>query len=245
MNTWILPLLVSVVSFQCTAISQQQNIDCNEHADSPTKVFVFVGELLDLNKIAGEKGVNQARFVATYRIIERICGKYDGDTIRFDIIQTDYDTSFAKIKNQLLMLTKDTTEHKDYVLWGGLCYDVFKTKNNRWAVPFMEKNNVVTIGQKELKLHKIEFAKDSFYDTKGMTKEEVGIVFYEPYYHIEENRVFPVMGSTIEEVFRYEQEGTLASAGAYERPEDPDLPNIKEIEMVEIRKKTLIQLKRF
>ncbi|MFT3703500.1 MAG: hypothetical protein QM802_14085 [Agriterribacter sp.] len=233
MKTQILIVLFSLVFFHFTAISQPHTNDCNEYPGSSTKVFVFVGELLDFKKITAEERVNEARFLAIYRIIERVCGNYSGDTIRFNIIDADYDTSFARIKNQLLMLTKDTTEYNNYRLWGGLCFDVFKTKNNRWAVPFMEKNNVITIGQKALNPRKMGFAKDAFYDTKGMTKEEVGTIFYEPYYRIEGNKVFPVLGNSIEEVFRYEREGTLASAGAYERPTDPDF-QIKEVEMAEI-----------
>jgi hypothetical protein len=75
MKTRILIVLISLVSFHSTAISQQQTNDCNELPESSTKVFVFIGELLELTKIAGEKDVNQERFLAAYRIIERVMWK--------------------------------------------------------------------------------------------------------------------------------------------------------------------------
>ena len=193
MKARVLIVLIYLVCFHFTGICQQQTNDCNVQPGSPIKVFVFIGELLAVKKIPGEDRVNQARFLATYRIMERICGSYTGDTVRFNVIQIDYDTSFTKIRNQLLMLTKDTTEDNDYELWGDLCFDVFKTKNNQWAVPSMTKNETVTFGQKELTPRKMRFAKESFYDTKGMTKEEVGIVYYEPYYRIEKDRAVPVL----------------------------------------------------
>lgn len=235
MKARVLIVLIYLVCFYFTGICQQQTNDCNEQPGSPTKVFVFIGELLDVKKIPGEDRVNQARFLATYRITERICGSYTGDTIRFNVIQTDYDTSFAKIRNQLLMLTKDTTEDNDYKLWGDLCFDVFKTKNNQWAVPSMAKNETIALGQKELKPRKMRFAKESYYDTKGMTKEEVNIFYYEPYYRIEKDKAVPVLGNTVQEIFEYEKGGTLLNAGAYARPLFPDLPEIKEVEMAEIK----------
>jgi hypothetical protein len=227
-------VLFSLVFLHFAGVCQQQTNDCNEQPGSPTKVFVFVGELLNLKQVPAEDDFNETRFVATYRIIEKVCGSFPRDTIRFHVIQMNYDTSFAKIRNQLLMLIKDTADN-DYKLWGDLSFDVFKTTNNQWAVPYMEKNETVTIGQKALKERKMRFAKDAFYDTKGMTKEEVGIVYYEPYYRIEKDRVVPLMGNTIEEVFRYEKEGTLASAGAYERPADRHPITIREVEMADIK----------
>lgn len=234
MKTHILVLLISLVSFYSFGVCQNQIDNCNEKTGSPQKLFAFIGRLLDLKKVPAENHANQARFSATYRIMERVCGNYSGDTIRFDVIQTDYDTSFAKISNQFLMLTKDTAEYENFVLWGDLCFDVFKTVKNQWAVPYMLKNDRYYARARPLKPKKTRYFKNAFYNIRGMTREEIDITYPEKFYKIKNDKAIPLLGNSIDEIFQNEKEGTLADANMYDHlpVDDPDRNIVvKEVEM--------------
>jgi hypothetical protein len=215
----ILALFISLVSIESSGISQNQESDCNENAGSPQKLFVFVGELLQAKTVSARELHNEARFSATYRIVDRICGNYPGDTISFDVIQVSYDSAFKKNKYQLLMLTKDTAQNENYVLWADLYFDVFKTVDKQWAGCYMSKNEVIYEDQKALKPKKIKFLKDAFYDTRGMTREEIDIIYPEPFYKIKKDKAIPLLGNSIAEIFQHQKEGTLASAHIYDIPE--------------------------
>lgn len=234
MKTHILALLISLVLFHSFGVCQNQIDDCNEKEGSPQKLFVFIGELLHAKDVSGEKRVNEVRFSATYRIVDRICGSYKGDTISFDVIQFRYDSSFMKNKYQLLMLTKDTGQNEDFKLWGYLRFDVFKTAKNQWAVPYMLKNDRDYAGLKPLKPKKTSFFEDAFYDIRGMTREEIDVTYPEEFYKIKKDKAIPLLGSSIDEIFQHEKEGTLANANMYDHlpMDDPDRNIVvKEVEM--------------
>jgi hypothetical protein len=219
MKARILALFIILLSFQSFGICQNQGNECNERPRSPQKLFVFIGELLHARTISARENYNEARFSATYRIIDRFCGNYSGDTISFDVIQVIYDSSFKKNKYQLLMLIKDTANNEDYVLWADLYFNVFTTVNKQWAGSYMSKNDIKYEGQKALKPKKIKFSKEAIYETQGMTKEEIDIKYPEPFFKIKKNRAFPLLGNSIDEIFQHQKQGTLANAGIYDRPE--------------------------
>ena len=220
MKARILALFISLVSFQSFGICQNQVNECNERPGSPQKLFVFVGELLQAKIVSARENYNEARFSATYRIIDRLCGNFPGDTISFDVIQVTYDSAFKKNRYQLLMLTKDTAQNEDYVLWADLYFDVFKTVDKQWAGSYMSKNGVIYANQKTLEPKKMKFSKDAFYDTRGMTREEIDITYPEPFYKIKKDKAIPLLGNSIDEIFQHQKEGTLANADIYDRPED-------------------------
>lgn len=239
MKARILALFISLLSFPSVGVCQHQLNDCNEKQGSPKKLLVVIGELLQAKAVPARENYNEARFSATYRIIERVCGNYPGDTIRFDVIQVSYDSTFKKNKYQLLMLTKDSAQNQKYVLWGDLYFDVFKTADKHWAGAYMSKDGIVYANQKHLKPEKIKFSRDAFYDTKGMTKEEIDINYPEPFYKIKKGKAIPLLGNSIDGIFQYQKQ-VLAGADIYDLPELPvDTDNrtivVKDVELEEIK----------
>ena len=237
----ILSFFISLLSFQSIAICQNQTNDCNEKPGAPRKLFAFIGELLQARSVSARENYNEARFSATYRIIDKICGNYPGDTISFDVIQVFSDSSFKKNKYQLLILTKDTAQNENYVLWADLYFDVFKTVNKQWAACYMSKRNSVTyVNEKVLKPKKIKFSKDAFYDTRDMTREEIDITYPEPFYKIKKDKAIPLLGNSIDEIFQHQKESTLANADIYDLPELPvDTAGggivVKDVQLEEIK----------
>jgi hypothetical protein len=238
----ILALFISLVSFQSFGICQNQVNECNEKTGSPQKLFVFIGELLQAKTVSARENTNEARFSATYKILDRICGNYPGDTISFNVIQVFYDSSFKKNKYQLLMLLKDTAQNEEYVLWAGLYFNVLKTFNKQWAGSYMSKNDIISEGQKALQPKKIRFSKDAFYDTRGMTREEIDITYPEPFFKIKKGKAIPLLGNSIDEIFQHQKEGTLAYADIYDRPEmQVDISGggivVQDVQLEEVEKK--------
>ena len=220
--------------------SQNPAGDCNENQDSPKKLFVFIGELLEAKTIAARENYNDPRFSVKYKILERVCGNYTGDTITFNIVSTDYDSSFKRDKHLLLILIKDTAENEDYHLWGRLYYDVFKTTSGQWAGVRMPKNDAIYAGQKaRLTPVQIKFSKDAYYSTKGMTREEADIAFPERFFTMKKDKAIPLLGNSIAEIFQYEKMTTLSNENIYSYPELPadtsgDALVVKDIQLEEI-----------
>lgn len=239
MRLRVLIIFIVLVSLHSSGVCQDQMNGCNEKAGSPQKLFVFIGELLHAKKLPAREYVNEARFSATYRIIDRICGCYTGDTIVFNVIQVFYDSSFMKHKYQLLMLTKDTAQNEDYVLWADLYFDVFRAANGQWIGAYMPKYRTTSATPKKLQPRKMHFSKDAFYNTGGMTREEIDIAYPEAYYRIKKDKAFPLMGINIDEIFQHLKDGLLDRAGMYDRPsleavEDVNLENV-QMERVEVQ----------
>ena len=207
-----------------------------EKADSSKRKLFFIGELLHAKKVSAREYVNETRFSATYRIIDRICGIYTGDTIVLEVIEMFYDSSFMKHRFQLLMLTKDTAQNEVYKLWGKLYFDVFKTANNRWAGAYKPEYAIISADQKEVKPRKIRFSKDAFYNTAGMTREEIDKAYPEPYYKIRKDRAFPLIGINVDEISQHQKEGLLGNAGIYFRPSLEAVVQGIDLESVEIEK---------
>ena len=235
----ILALFICLVSFPSFGFCQNQVIEYTEKPGTPKKIFVFIGELLQAKTVSARENYNEARFSATYRIIDRIYGNYASDTISFDVIQVSSDSSFKKNKYQLLMLTKDIAQNQNFVLWGDLYFDVFKTVNKQWAGSYMSKNGVIYANKKAMKPTKIKFSKESFYDIRGMTREEIDITYPEPYYKVKKNKAVPLLGNSIDEIFQHQKEGTLADAGIYDEPPELQVTEggivVEDVELEEVK----------
>lgn len=214
-------LLLTLHSF--TAYCQSANATCNEQPGSWQQLFVCIAKLLYSEPVANEKWVNNAKYTASYAILRKICGDYNGDTIHFDFLQPLRDSSFKKSPIQLLMLLRDTTTGAPYQLWGGLHFPVQKSTKNEWYVTYTDELSVLYIGQQPIKRRKIKFSDESHVDVKGLSKEEIAIAFPEPYYKINKQRAIPVYGYAIEDVFQFEKEGALSSMDIFPSKEQHTL----------------------
>ncbi|HKH63821.1 MAG TPA: hypothetical protein VKA49_23460, partial [Flavitalea sp.] len=162
---------------------------------------------------------NEARFSAKYRIVEKVCGNYAGDTITFDVIKLQHDSSFKRSKYLLLILTKDSGQNEEFVLWGDLYNDLFKTANGQWVGPYSGQDIQYASGKSSLKPRRIKFSKEAFYNTTGMTREEIDITFPDPFYKIKKDKAIPILGNSITELFQFHKDGILRAEHIYSHPD--------------------------
>jgi hypothetical protein len=164
-----------------------------------------------------EHNRSEAKFTATYKILEPICGAYKGNQITFDYVSWYLDSSFKTNKYVLLILMKDKDRKARYELRGGMFNDLFKTVDGKWAAPYATKvyTDYTSEGTTAVRPEKIEFAKEAYYNIKGWMREEIDINYPEPYYKYEDDKAIPVCGNYVPEIFQLQKDGLLTSWEIY------------------------------
>jgi hypothetical protein len=94
------------------------------------KLFVFVGEKINISHIPYTPGAFDSGVKAKYLILQRVYGYYDKDTIEFEAYDHYGRFAFADYKNVLLYVS----EYEGKLYQEKYMYNpVFKTKDERWA----------------------------------------------------------------------------------------------------------------
>ncbi|MCF1716680.1 hypothetical protein L0U88_18710 [Flavihumibacter sp. RY-1] len=214
----LVAVLIGLLCIHFTGVSQISTSDCDEKPDSPKKLFVFIGELLKTETIPADVSTKNTKFIATYKIIERVCGTYIPDSITIEVIQAAYDPTFKPNRTHLVISIKDTTLNSPYYLWADLYYEVLKTANNKWAVPCIIKNHLHdhTVLNPP-KYENIKFSNESYYNVNGLTQEDIDTTYPEFFFKIKNGKAFPKYGNTIDDIFELHKERTLTYAGIYDR----------------------------
>ncbi len=209
---------------------------CNENSSAKEKLFVFVGEKLEVKTLPGRERVNEAKFLAKYKILDKVCGDFSADSIVFEVINWFVDSSFKKNKTLLLFLQKNKDDpNQKYELWGYLYYDLFKTKDGRWASPYPTDDYTLHTSYENTSVRpkKIDFEQEVSYDIIGMTMAEVAEKFPTPYYIMKQNKAIAVYGNYVSELFQLQKDGVLKSWGIYGAPDTMSI-KVKEVELQEI-----------
>ena len=193
------------------------------------KLFVFVGEKMDVQSLPADPGSMDGGFRAKYKILLPVYGSYSGETIEF----TAYDhygwPAFASYKNVLLFISEYQGKyyHEKYQY-----FDVYKTKNGRWASPYKaEDYNHVYNTQTTIKPEVIEFAETVKYALhfKGPDGTEFKMSYPVPYYATKGDSAISIYGNYVEELFALKKSGVLAARGLFdktEKQEELELQNI-------------------
>ncbi|MDX2045867.1 MAG: hypothetical protein SFU87_03725 [Chitinophagaceae bacterium] len=220
-----------------------------ENADSASKLLVIVAEKINIkeekNLIDSVSLLNYSKFTAHYRILEKVCGDYNKDTITF----TAYDhygfPSFGNYQYALLYLnvTKKGIFHEIY-----LYSDLYKTKEGRWASPY----SVLDYGRLDenrntmVKPEKLDFGEEVSFSIEGFTRARTQKWFPEPYYKIDKERkkAIAVWGNYVPELFQLQKETVLKARGIFGKP-DPIVHREVQIErtqQMELSKKDSFEL---
>ena len=236
----LLPIFLYTFPLFCFA---QQ--DCGENAGSDTKLFVFIGQKVEVINTPSEKDeiINDAKFVATYKIIEKICGDFPGDTITFEVISTFIDSTFKGQNTTLFFLLKNVEENDGYQLWGDAYYDVYKTKDGRWASPLKTNDHpwspsislLPAIKRKLLLMSlpgktfpaEIPFEQEVWYDISGMTREEIHLTYPDKYYKIEGQKAIAVYGNDVPQLFNIQKGGMMFKYWGIYGKQDSDNPVVE------------------
>ena len=101
--------LIIFLSFILLSCNRPVPIDsCMENSEYGEKLFVFVGQKIELKELAS------SGFLCRYKILEKICGKYELDTIEFLAYDSLGIPAFEKYKTVLLYVIKSTDGYEDF-----------------------------------------------------------------------------------------------------------------------------------
>jgi len=104
--------------------------DTTKKLEKLNTLFVFVGEKISVLEDTNSKDAFYNAYIAKYKILQRVYGLYQYDTITFKIFDHYGFPEFAHLKNVLLYISKGVNY---YYLEQYQYNEVYRTKNGRWA----------------------------------------------------------------------------------------------------------------
>lgn len=104
--------------------------DTTKKLEKLNTLFAFVGEKVSIQEDTTVKNVFDNVYVAKYKIIQRVYGAYQFDTIAFKIFDHYGLPDFVHLKNVLLYVSKGESY---YYLEKYQYNEVYRTKDGRWA----------------------------------------------------------------------------------------------------------------
>ena len=150
-------------------------------------------------------------FKAQYKVIQRVYGNYEKDTIDF----TAYDhmgvPAFSKFSNVLLFVSNHGGKyyHEKYQY-----FDVYKTKEGRWA-SCGDPYKFDDYHRKNLKAVRLEFTEPVSFDLSTLNDERIKKLYPEPYFIINDKSALCIMGTYVGELFQVKKEGVLKARGIF------------------------------
>ena len=191
--------------------------DNTNEKERNNNLLVFVGELIQCVELPQDEGSMDAKFKATFKIIQTVYGEYALDSIEFVAYDHYGVPAFSKYKNSLMFVTKhgDQYFHEKYQY-----RDVYKTKNGKWAgTVWCSHDDSIIIPHPK----KIDFKDDVYFP--AMHKDKFGddedFPCGEPYYKSKDDKKIPVYGNYIEELFLEKKNGVLAARGLFRDTSKP------------------------
>lgn len=234
LTLWTLIFSLVIVALSCKDKSVGS---CMENPGS-NELFVFVGKKIHVTEQQHE-GMD-AKFLAKYEILEKVCGNYLQDTIEF-IVYDHYGTpSFSPYENVMLFVSKykDSFYHEKYQY-----FNVYKTKNGNWASP-----SSWTDSDKDLPPYPLEFATAISFDVNNLKKQRIAEIYPAPYYKIENKKAIPIAGHYINDLLQLKKRGVLHYRGLFGYKEEvevaetqlSEIENTKDPEISSSQKKLLL-----
>jgi hypothetical protein len=182
------------------------------------QLHVFVGEKIDVipfeeGTVSGNLIMDYA-FKARYRVLENVYGEYRSDTIEFLAYDHYGLPPFASFDHALLFVSEvdGKYQHEKYQY-----FDVYRTIDHRWAgdgdaYKFDEQ---VPKSRRIVKPVAITFDKVVSFDLKGLDPRLIEKFYPVPYYKIENQRAYALMGNYVEDLFLVKKEGVLKARGLF------------------------------
>ncbi|RZK38691.1 MAG: hypothetical protein EOO90_21430 [Pedobacter sp.] len=201
-------------------------------AQNKDSLLVFVGEKIEIkhipqpiskkfiDTIINEKDTifeekfvinTDSKFVAKYKVIQILNGRYVADTISFNLFVHSGGPNFAPYKHALLFVYPHKEE---FYLEKYQSIDVYLTKNKRWAgaysvIDYQHPNNSRFTVKPEI----IQFIEPVTYVIGSIADSPKN--YPSPYYFINSNQAKAVYGNYVEDLFKLKQQGVLKVRGYY------------------------------
>lgn len=183
------------------------------------KLFVFVGQKIEVTELPYEEGSMDGKFYAKYKILQRVYGMYQKDTIEFVAYDHYGVPGFSKFKNVLLFVSeyKGKYYHEKYMY-----NDVYLTEDGRWAGAYSNDYGHSYNENTTVKPEKIEFAEEVSYPVKIKygDGEEYEPDYPEPYFKKVGDKAIAVYGNYVEVLFKLKKDGVLTARQLFGNKKD-------------------------
>jgi hypothetical protein len=183
-----------------------------------TRLYVFVGEKIEVIRTA-ESDVNDSlvqdkAYKARYRVLHSVHGDYEGDTIEFEAFDHYGSPAFAEYPHVLLFVIDvgGKLHHVKYQY-----FDVYRTRDGRWAGDGDPYKHEVLIdkSRRHVNPERIAFEQIISFDLRNMDAALISKFYPAPYYRIEKQRAYALMGNYVEDLFLIKKEGVLKARGLF------------------------------
>jgi hypothetical protein len=179
-------------------------------------LIAFVGEKIDVQPLPQEPGSMDGSFSAKYKVLLRVYGHYAKDTIEFVAYDHYGWPAFSRFQNVLLFVREYEGKyyHEKYQY-----FDVYKTKNGRWASPYQSEeyghpyNKYTTIEPEP-----IQFAERVAYPLHWRLPDgtEDSTTYPSPYFESTGDSAIAIYGNYLEDLFALKRSGVLRARGLFE-----------------------------
>lgn len=198
------------------------------------KLLIFIGEKIEVTEMEQdhESDISYLKFKARYKVLDIVCGDYDGNEITF----IGYDhygmPAFSDYKNCILYVHKDrdTFYHESYL------YDaLYKTKSGEWASPWAPLNFAFADPTVQKMIPKpVDFAEVVSFDVKGGSRNWLKENYPAPYYEIRNKKAIAKYGNYVEELVEFKKRGVLKAKGYYGKTADNKI-KVQDVKLAEIK----------
>jgi hypothetical protein len=175
------------------------------------RLIAFVGEKIEVQPLPQESGSMDAGFRAKYKVLLNVYGNYSKNTIEFTAYDHYGQPGFSNYKNVLLFVSehKGKYYHEKYQY-----FDVYKTKNGRWASPYKSEDyNHAYNTYTPIKPEIIEFAETVAYPVriKWHDGTDVTLSYPSSFYKMKGDSAIAIYGNYLEDLFALKKSGVLAA----------------------------------
>ena len=228
----VLLFLSAILLASCGGQTQSVN-SCKENPGNG-KLFVFIGERIEVKELTDEKDIMDAKFLAKYKILERVCGDFPGNTIEFTVYDHYGRPDFENYKTVMLYVSEHEGKyyHEKYQF-----APLYKTKDGRWAGPYDSWDYAYTdIANNPVKPQIIDFAEEVAFSVAGWKKRDIQAKFPTPFYKIVDTNAIAIYGNYIPELFELKKRGVLTARGLYGEPSSADEVPVQPMELERFEK---------
>lgn len=224
-------LIITLLIFSCN--NRNKKVESCMENEGHGRMFVFIGEKIEVKELDYEKGEMDSKFTAKYKIIEKICGNYIGDTIEFTVYDHYGRPAFEKFSTVMLYLSEYEGEyyHEKYQY-----NNLYKTKDGRWASPYdwLEFDLDDTLNN-PFKPVKIDYLNEVSFSTARLKKQDIRQLYPEPFYKIVDTKAVAIYGNYVPELLEIKKKGVFNARGLFGVPDTSNKiePNEMKIEDVE------------
>lgn len=194
---------------------------CKEYVkceDEKYELYSFIGEKISVNSVENTFYCNvismDARFKATYKIVENLYGTYDEDTIRFDVYN-HYGRPYFENLDRVILYVGDYCGELINVKYQ--FSPIYETVNNELMVPYYPVPGLDKIYDSlGIQIKKLDFLESSGNEYSDQSDKWLDSVFPSPYFKRKGKTIKPLYGISPIEKFKAMRATTLKGRGFFD-----------------------------